>query len=140
MCIRDRIIVLDREPVSEYIKQLPKITYLQHDMADDTWQDKVSKHEPDVVIHLAWQIRSIYGGKKKQWQTNVGGSNKVFSFAFNQPSAKQLVHFSTAASYSARKENSFDYYFSEEEPLRDDNYRYALELSLIHISEPTRPY
>ena len=89
-----KLIVLDREPQSEYNQKLPKVVYVQSNMANEDWLDKVAEHKPEVVIHTAWQIRALYGQTKKQWQDNVEGSRQVFEFA----------------------------------------------LSLIHISEPTRPY
>jgi len=122
-----QIIALDKEPQSDWCKTFPKVKYIQHNMADDGWQEEVAKHEPDIVIHTAWQIRAMYGQSDRQWRWNVEGSNKVFDFAFNQPSVKKLVYFSTASSYSARQDNRFDHLFTEEEGFRDDDYIYAHE-------------
>ncbi len=121
------IIVLDKEPQSDFSKSLPKVIYVQHNMADDGWQEEVAKYEPDTVIHTAWQIRAMYGQKDEQWRWNVEGSDKVFSFAFEQPSVTKLVYFSTASSYSARADNTFTHYFTEAEGFRDDEYIYAKE-------------
>lgn len=96
-------------------------------MADDGWQEQVAKYEPDTVIHTAWQIRALYGQKAEQWRWNVDGSDKVFDFALNQPSVKKLIYFSTASSYSARKDNRFEHLFTEAEGFRDDDYIYAKE-------------
>ena len=93
-----RIIALDKEPLPEFIKDAPKLTYIVGNTADDTWQEQVAAAKPDVVIHTAWQIREMYGKKKLQWQWNVGGSDKLFDFAFSTPSVKKLIHFSTVAS------------------------------------------
>lgn len=121
------IITLDKEPQSDYSKGLPKVHYIQHNMADDGWQEEVAKHAPEVVIHTAWQIRAMYGKSAEQWRWNVGGSDKVFDFAFTTPSVTKLIYFSTAASYSARKDNRFEHLFTEEEGFRDDDYIYAHE-------------
>lgn len=121
------IIALDKEPQSEYSQQLPKVTYIQHNMTDDGWQEMVAKYAPDAVIHTAWQIRAMYGQADEQWRWNVGGSDKVFDFSFTTPSVKKLVYFSTASSYSARKDNRFSHLFTEEEGFRDDDYIYAHE-------------
>ena len=51
----------------------------------------------------------------------------MFDFALSQPSVQRLVYFSTAASYSARLDNTFEHAFTEEEGLRDDGYIYAKE-------------
>lgn len=122
-----QIIALDKEPQSEYSKQLPKVVYIEQNMADGGWQEEVARYEPDVVIHTAWQIRAMYGKKDMQWQWNVGGSDAVFDFAFTQPSVDKLIYFSTASSYSARKDNRFSHLFTEAEGFRDDDYIYAHE-------------
>ena len=121
------IVALDKEPQSDFSKSLQKVVYVQSNMADDGWQEIVAKYEPDTVIHTAWQIRALYGNAKEQWRWNVEGSGKVFDFAFMQPSVHKLVYFSTASSYSARKDNTFAHYFTEEEGFRDDDYIYAKE-------------
>ena len=121
------IIALDKEPQSDFSKSLEKVVYIQSNMADDGWQEKVMAYAPDVVVHTAWQIRAMYGNPKEQWRWNVEGSSKVFDFAFTAPSVKKLVYFSTASSYSARVDNSIEHYFTEEEGFRNDDYIYALE-------------
>lgn len=121
------VVALDKEPQSEYSQQIPKLTYIQQNMADEGWQEIVAAHEPDAVIHTAWQIRAMYGQADEQWRWNVDGSDKVFEFAFTHPSVKKLVYFSTASSYSARKDNRFEHLFTEEEGFRDDDYIYAHE-------------
>lgn len=128
-----KIIALDKESKTELLDSLEKVTYIKSNMADDDWQEEVAKYEPNTVIHTAWQIRTLYGRPKEQWRWNVVGSEKVFDFAFNQPSVKKLVYFSTASSYSARKENTFTHLFKEEEGFRDDIYLYAKEKK--HVEE-----
>lgn len=122
-----RIIALDKEPQSEFSKQIPKVTYVHHNMADDGWQEVVSQYEPDTVIHTAWQIRAMYGQSDEQWRWNVEGSDKIFAFAFATSSVNKLIYFSTASSYSARADNQIDYRFTEAEGFRDDDYIYARE-------------
>lgn len=122
-----QIIALDKEPQSDWCKTFPKVTYIQHNMADDGWQEIVAKNEPEVVVHTAWQIRAMYGQPKEQWRSNVDGSNKVFDFALSYPSVKKFMYFSTASSYGARPDNTFEHYFTEDEGFRADNYIYAHE-------------
>lgn len=129
-----QIIALDKEPQSEFSKQIPKLVYIEQNMADDGWQEEVAKYEPDTVIHTAWQIRAMYGDSETEWRWNVEGSNKIFDFAFDQPSVKKLIYFSTASSYSARPNNTFEHYFSEEEGFRDDDYIYAHEKKVTEES------
>ncbi len=122
-----KIIALDKESQSDWCKTFPKVTYIQHNMADDGWQEQVAKYEPEVVVHTAWQIRAMYGQPKEQWRWNVDGSNKVFDFALSLPSVKKFIYFSTASSYGANAENTFEHYFTEAEGFRADNYIYARE-------------
>lgn len=131
------IIGLDKEPQSEYSKQLDKVVYVESNMADAGWQEQVARHEPDTVIHTAWQIRAMYGQADEQWRWNVGGSDAVFDFAFTTPSVERLVYFSTASSYSARADNTFAHLFTEEEGFRDDDYIYAHEKKVTeeHLAE-----
>ncbi len=121
------IILLDKEPFPEFLKGRPKITYIETNMFNDDWQDKVRTKNPDVVIHTAWSIREMYGDHATQWKWNVEGSDKVFDFAFATPSVKKLIHFSTVASYGAFKTNKTDYRFTEKDPFRKTDYLYAEE-------------
>ena len=132
-----KIITLDKEPQSEFSKSIPKVIYIQHNMADAGWQEKVAAYDPDTVVHTAWQIRAMYGKPKEQWRWNVGGSDAVFDFAFSQSSVKKLIYFSTASSYSARRDNRFEHLFTEDEGFRDDDYIYALEKKVTeeHLAE-----
>lgn len=128
------IIALDKEPQSEWTKKFPKVTYIQHNMADDGWQEIVGKLNPTVIIHTAWQIRAMYGESAEQWRWNVEGSDKVFDFAFSTKSVERLIYFSTASSYSARKDNRFEHLFTEDEGFRDDEYIYAKEKKVTEES------
>lgn len=121
------IVTLDKEPQSDFSKTLKKVVYIQMNMADDGWQEKVRMYYPDAIVHTAWQIRAMYGNGREQWRWNVDGSEKIFNFAFSEPSVKKLVYFSTASSYSARADNSLTHFFTEAEGFREDDYIYAKE-------------
>lgn len=121
------IVVLDKEQQSEFCASIPKLVYVQKNMADAGWQEQVAKYDPTVVIHTAWQIRAMYGQATEQWRWNVEGSQKVFDFTFTLPSVKKLIYFSTASSYSARVDNQLVHQFTEAEGFRDDDYIYAKE-------------
>jgi nucleoside-diphosphate-sugar epimerase len=127
----EKIITIDKEPQTDFSKQIPKVVYIQQNLADEGWQVQVRVHEPDTVIHTAWQIRAMYGEPEKEWKWNVGGSQAVFDFAFVSPFVKKLIYFSTASSYSARADNQLDHYFTEAEGFRDDDYIYAYEKKVV---------
>lgn len=127
----ERIIGLDKELIPEFIKDAPKLHYIVANTEDNSWQKVVAEERPDTVIHCAWQIRELYGDKKRQWRWNVEGSDKVFDFAFSTPSVKKLIHFSTVASYAALPVNTIEHRFSEVEPFRRSDYLYAEEKRVV---------
>ena len=121
-----KIIGLDKEPMPESFAGNSKLIYIQANTADGSWQEKVLKEKPDVVIHTAWQIRMMYGHNETTWKWNVDGSKAIFDLAFSVPLAR-LVHFSTASIYGAYATNTFEHRFKESEPMREDQYLYGVE-------------
>jgi UDP-glucose 4-epimerase len=132
----ERIIGIDKEAIPEAIKKEPKLVYLHTNTADD-WEEKVRAYKPDIIIHTAWQIREMYGAQDMEWQWNVGGSDKVFDFAFGEASVARLIHFSTVASYGALASNTLEHRFTESEPFRKVDYLYAEEKRIAeeHLKE-----
>jgi nucleoside-diphosphate-sugar epimerase len=133
----ERIIAIDKEPLPEWIKDAPKLTYIVANTADDSWQAEVAEFKPDIVIHTAWQIREMYGKKPLQWKWNVEGSDKVFDFSFSNASVKKLIDFSTVASYGAYPSNTIEHRFTEAEGFRKTDYLYAEEKRICeeHLKE-----
>ncbi len=133
----DRIIAIDREPIPDLIKDLPKLTYIQANLEDGGWQEEVVKHQIDLIVHTAWDIRAVYGGAQVTWRSNIEGSDAVFDYAFNTPSVKRLVHFSTVASYGSFSTNTIEYRFTENDPFRKTDYLYAEEkrIAEVHLRE-----
>ena len=136
----EKIITLDKEDETELTSKNPnkhKIVYIQSNTSDSNWEEKVKEHNPDVVIHTAWQIRHMYGDEKTEWKWNIDGSDAIFNFAFTTPSVKKLVHFSTVASYGAFPENTIDHFFKEEEGFKKSGYLYAEEKRICeeHLEE-----
>ncbi|MDB5239176.1 MAG: hypothetical protein JWO00_511 [Candidatus Parcubacteria bacterium] len=126
-----KIIGIDKEPVPDFIKDSPKLTYIVANTDDQSWREAAAEARPDIVIHTAWQIREMYGQKKLQWQWNVEGSDNVFDFAFSTPSVRKLIHFSTVASYAAYPTNTIEHRFTEKEPFRKSDYLYAEEKRIV---------
>lgn len=123
----EEIILLDKDPMPDLLKGNNKIFWINANTSDGTWQTKVAEKKPEVVIHCAWQIREMCWHRKMQWKWNVDGSFAVFDFAFNTPSVKRLVYFSTASSYGAFPSNTLEHKFTEDEPFREDEYLYGIE-------------
>lgn len=132
----ERVIGLDKEPIPELIKDEPKLVYLETNTSDD-WEAAVRSYRPNVVVHSAWQIREMYGEQETEWKWNVDGSDKVFDFAFGEPSVERLIHFSTVASYGAFPANSVEHRYTESEPFRQSQYLYAEEKRVVenHLQE-----
>lgn len=123
----DRIIGLDVEPMPELLAHNPKIAWIQANTADASWQEEVRTAAPDVVIHTAWHIREMYGRRNEQWRWNVEGSQNVFRLALSLPSVARLVYFSTASIYGAYADNTIEHRFTEDEPMREEEYIYGVE-------------
>jgi len=123
----EAIIGLDKEPISELVEKNPKFSFIQTNLAENDWQEKVRAFNPDIIIHTAWQIREIYGHREISWKWNIDGSDNVFTLAFSSPNVKKLVYFSTVASYGAFADNSVDHFYTEDEPFRKTKYLYAEE-------------
>lgn len=132
----ERIVGIDKEPMPESFRGEPKLVYLQINTADD-WEQKARDYRPDIVIHTAWQIREMYGEQDVEWKWNIGGSDKVFEFAFGEAPVERLIHFSTVASYGAYPENTVEHRFTEEESFRKTDYLYAEEKRIAeeHLKE-----
>lgn len=131
----DQFLLIDKSPIPEFldtkIKSNPayaeRITWIEDNLGNTTWFDAFRNFSPEVVIHTAWQIRELFGQKKTQWNWNVEGSTHVFNLSFDVPSVKKLVYFSTASVYGAYPGNTFEHAFTEDEPLREDEYLYGVE-------------
>ena len=128
------VIALDKEKHSDLLDNHPnknKIVYIHANLSDETWQEEVRNYNPDVVIHTAWQIRTMYNKSRTQWAWNITGSDNVFNLSFNLPSVKRLVYFSTVSSYGAFKENSLDYLIKESQSFVETDYLYAEEKRIV---------
>ena len=127
----EKIVGLDKEPVPEMIAHEPKLVYVQMNTAD-SWEEQVAVHQPDIVIHTAWQIREMYGKQHTERLWNIDGSAKVFDYCFAEGSGvTRLVYFSTVASYGAFADNSLGHRYTEAESFRKSEYAYAEEKRVV---------
>ncbi len=131
-----KIIVIDKDDLSESLKTSNKIIFINKNLIDGWEQEIVDLEKKNNfkitdVVHLAWQIRTMYGKQKLQNLWNIFGAQKVFEYVRNTESVKTFIHFSTVASYGAFKENSFDKVFLESDKFRKTNYLYAEEKRIV---------
>ncbi len=65
------IIVIDKEDLKADLKSNPKVFFIHKNLVEN-WEDEVKTIEEknnfkiSKVVHLAWQIRTMYGKKKIQ--------------------------------------------------------------------------
>jgi len=133
----EKVMIVDKDALPESLKthiNKDKIEFLQANVADIVWQDPAALFGPEVVIHTAWHIREMYANKNLQYVWNVNGSESVFDFAFNFPSVKKIIHFSSIACYGAYSDNTPDRFFTEDDGLRPMDFLYSEEKRLVEIS------
>lgn len=126
----EKIVCSDKTDLSNEYKSNSKIVFIHKNLVDE-WESEVEKYKPQVVVHLAWQIRTMYNNEKLQGHWNIGGSQKVFDFVKRSESVKTFVVFSTVASYGAYTTNTFENVFSEDVSFRKTDYLYAEEKRIM---------
>lgn len=121
-----KIVGLDLRPRPDRLTGDAKVAWIRADLSTDEWQTAAREHGVDAVVHLAFQIRQLYGRKQKtQRRWNVDGARKVFDFAFAEPSVRRLIHFSTVTAYGADARNAVAARFHEGDPLSERDYLYG---------------
>lgn len=131
----EKVIGIDKDGESELTLNLStelrqKFIFIQDNLINHSWQEKIKDLKVDAVVHCAWQIRRIYNKRELSYKWNLKGSKNVFDFVW-QNQIPKLVHFSTVASYGAQKDNSLSHFFTEENKLRFSKYHYAEEKRLV---------
>jgi nucleoside-diphosphate-sugar epimerase len=122
----EEIVGIDLKPKPDRLAAMTKVAWVQADVSTDEWQTAARKHGVDAVVHLAFQIRQLYGRRKEiQRRWNLGGARNVFAFAFGELSIRRLIHFSTVTAYGAHETNSLAERFSETAPLKERDYLYG---------------
>ncbi len=121
-----RIVGVDLKPCPDRLAHNAKIAWIQADVSGEDWQAAAREQRPDAVVHLAFQIRQLYGRKQKiQRRWNVDGARQVFAFALAEPSVRRLIHFSTVTAYGAQAGNTIAARFVENRPLGERDYLYG---------------
>jgi UDP-glucose 4-epimerase len=121
-----RIVGIDLKPRPDRLASNTKLTWIQADVSTDDWQAAAREHGVDAVVHLAFQIRQLYGHREAtQRRWNIEGARKVFAFALGEPSVRRLIQFSTVTAYGAQASNSLAEPFRERAALRERDYLYG---------------
>jgi UDP-glucose 4-epimerase len=120
------IVGIDLKPRPDRLAGSTKLTWIQADVSTDAWQAAARQHGVDAVVHLAFQIRQMYGRRQNtQRRWNIEGGRKVFGFALGEPSVRRLIQFSTVTAYGAQASNSLAEPFRESAALRERDYLYG---------------
>jgi UDP-glucose 4-epimerase len=120
------IVGIDLKPRPDRLAGHTKLTWIQADVSTDDWQAAAREHGVDAVVHLAFQIRQLYGHREAtQRRWNIEGARKVFAFALGEPSVRRLIQFSTVTAYGAQASNSLANLFRESAALRERDYLYG---------------
>jgi nucleoside-diphosphate-sugar epimerase len=120
------IVGVDLKPKPDRLASSAKVAWIQADVSGDDWQHTARDFGADTVVHLAFQIRQLYGQEdttQRRW--NVEGARKAFAFVFGEPSVRRLVHFSTITAYGAHEGNSLAERFRESAELTERDYLYG---------------
>ena len=113
----EAIVGIDLRPMPDRLAASTKVAWIQADVSTDDWQAAARRHRVDAVVHLAFQIRQLYGRRKEiQRRWNIGGAREVFAFALGEPSVRRLIHFSTVTAYGAHENNFAGRTLSRERP------------------------
>jgi nucleoside-diphosphate-sugar epimerase len=122
----EAIVGIDLKPKPDRLAASRKVAWIQADVSTDDWQAAARNFRVDAVVHLAFQIRQLYGRRKSiQRRWNIEGARKVIAFALGERSVARLIHFSTVTAYGAHKHNSVAERLREEAPLTERDYLYG---------------
>lgn len=126
----DNVAAVDLLPQPKNIKESGNLHWTQHDLAKNGWQEKILREgAPDVIVHLAFKIRSPYGRIKETENENIAACENIFRFAFEN-SVPKLIYTSSVAAYGARKEN-IGKLLKETDPLMEDKSPYGMQKKLV---------
>lgn len=131
----ERLVGVDLNPLPAAQAGIPKLRWIEADVADEAWSELARHEAVNVVVHCAYQIRQLYGaeGEARQRRWNIEGARRVFEFALRQPSVHRLIQLSTVSAYGARPENSLQTLFTEEVPLAEETYLYGSQKRQIEM-------
>lgn len=128
----ERVVGLDLRPRPAALADVPNLEWIEADLSLDGWQDQVCASGVDAVIHLAFQIKQLYGARRSlQERWNLAGSRNLFGFALSEPGIRRLIHFSTVTAYGAEPGNRLDRLFTESDPLLETDYLYGVHKARI---------
>ena len=117
------IFSLDKKPRPKDFNN-PKSHYLQLDLARDVWEERIPE-TPDVIIDLAFDIRTPYGKLKGQEFNNLSAIERILKYCSNQK-VKKLIYFSSVSTYGARPEN-IGKFLKEDSQLTEEIYPYGAQ-------------
>lgn len=120
------IVGVDLRPRPDRLANATNVAWIQADVSTDEWQIAARDHGVDALVHLAFQIRQLYGRQEAlQRRWNIEGARKAFAFGLGEPSVRRMIHFSTVTAYGAHESNALAARFCEKAPLSERDYLYG---------------
>lgn len=120
------IICIDLLPQPIRIMDSPRLIWIQTDLAENGWEEKVDRFAPiDAVVHSAFKIRNPFGKIEETKKNNLDACRNTFRFAFSKNIAR-LIYLSSVAAYAARPEN-VGTLIKEDAPLRETVQPYGAQ-------------
>jgi len=123
----DAVFALDKKTKPKDLENL-KINYFQLDLARDAWEEKLPDI-PDIIIHLAFDIRTLYGKRKDQEFNNLFSMERILGYCFNKKVSK-LIYSSSVSVYGAKQEN-IGKFLKEDSQLTENEYPYGVQKKRI---------
>ncbi|MEA3453067.1 MAG: NAD-dependent epimerase/dehydratase family protein [Patescibacteria group bacterium] len=117
----NRVFAIDKKSKPKDLESFD-IDYFKADLAEESLEDILSE-VPDIIIHCAFDIRTLYGKLKQQIFNNFECCKKVFQYSLDKE-VKTLIYLSSAAAYGAKAEN-IGKLLKETEPLSEKIYPYG---------------
>ncbi|MEK7546565.1 MAG: NAD-dependent epimerase/dehydratase family protein [Patescibacteria group bacterium] len=125
----NEIVGIDFLPQPAEIKS-GKLFWIKHNLAEHGWEETARKQGPfDVVVHLAFKIRSPYGKVEETGKENFLECKNVFDFAFENKIPK-LIYSSSVAAYGASEEN-IGVFLKESSPLKENKSSYGAQKKAV---------
>ncbi len=121
----DEVVGIDILPQPADIQD-KKLSWVKHDLSKHGWEEIALKHGPfDVVVHLAFRIRSPYGKIRETAEENLALCKNVFDFSFRSKIPK-LIYTSSVAAYGAYADN-IGILLKETAPLKEKKSFYGVQ-------------
>ena len=156
MCIRDRVnqghnvFALSRSKNNNQLFSDLGVIKIEGDLFSDSTYDQLSDKNIDAIFHIAGVNKMCSKNPDGMFKANIEGTKQMLELG-NRLKIKKFIYTSAAVTLGEELgtvgnelSNHRGYFLSKYEESKflaeKEAFDYDKDLSLIHISEPTRPY